>query len=130
MARTNDPFSATSQFYINQNPANNTGLDYVPVYYPYGNAASYYGYCVFGHVVSGMNIVDAIAVLPTTAKSGMTDVPVNNVIIQTATITLNAPVCASKLQGDINGDCKVNFKDFLAIAQNWLMCNSITPACN
>ncbi|MGA2915872.1 MAG: peptidylprolyl isomerase [Sedimentisphaerales bacterium] len=129
MARTPEPNSATSQFFINQ-ADNSSNLDYDPVVYDgSNNAYSYYGYCVFGHVVSGMNIVDAIAVLSTTTKNGMANVPVNNVIIQSATITLNAPVCAQKLQGDINGDCKVNFKDFVAIAQNWLMCNSIT-VCN
>jgi len=130
MARTNEPHSATSQFFINQKIENNTSLDYNPVVYDdYGNAYSYYGYCVFGQVISGMNIVDAIAVLPTTTKGGMADVPVNNVIIQSATITLNAPVCAQKLTGDFNGDCKVNLLDFKKIAENWLSCNSIT-ICN
>jgi len=129
MARTSDPHSATSQFFINH--ANNSFLDYVPVVYDsYDNAYSYYGYCVFGQVVSGMNVVDAIAALPTTTKNGMTDVPVNNVIIQNAAITLNAPVCAEKLEGDINGDCKVNLLDFFKMAENWLICNSITPVCN
>lgn len=129
MARTPDPHSASSQFFINQ--VNNLSLDYASVLYDgSNNAYSKYGYCVFGKVLSGMNVVNAIAVLPTTTKNSMTDVPVNNVIIQSATVTFNAPVCAEKFQGDVNKDCKVNLADYAAMAEDWLDCNSILPTCN
>ena len=62
MARTNDPNSATSQFYING--TNNTSLDHTP-------ASA--GYCVFGQVISGMNIVDQILQSPIFANSGPND---------------------------------------------------------
>jgi predicted outer membrane repeat protein len=62
MARTNDPNSATSQFYINV--TNNTVLDRTP---------TSAGYCVFGQVVSGMNVVDQIDQLSLFASSGPND---------------------------------------------------------
>jgi cyclophilin family peptidyl-prolyl cis-trans isomerase len=128
MARTTDPHSATAQFFINH--VDNAFLDDVPVFYSGGNAYKKYGYCVFGRVLSGMDVVDAIAALPTATENGMPNVPVNDVIIQSATVTFNAPVCATKLEGDIDGDCNVDMADFFKLAQNWLACNSITSACN
>jgi len=126
MARTPDPHSATSQFFINQNPEHNLFLDYAPVVYDgANNAYSKYGYCVFGEVLSGMDVVDAIAALQTTD-----DRPNNDVIIQSATITQNTPFCIEKLPGDIDGDCDVDFADFVKLAQNWLACNSTTAPCN
>ncbi|NLH15273.1 MAG: peptidyl-prolyl cis-trans isomerase [Phycisphaerae bacterium] len=126
MARTPYPHSATSEFFINQ--VDNVFLNYAPVLYDASdNAYSKYGYCVFGRVVSGMELVNAIAALPTTTKGSMSNVPVNNVIIQCATITQTAPVCAEKPAGDLNGDCSVDFEDFVVLAQNWMKCNSITP---
>ncbi len=71
MARTNDPNSATSQFFINT--ADNTYLDY---------STSNPGYAVFGKVVSGMNIVDEIENIPVTTKYGMQNWPVQNVVIE------------------------------------------------
>jgi cyclophilin family peptidyl-prolyl cis-trans isomerase len=136
MARTIFPDSATCQFFINQGDNSEAaqgtdGFDYGTLTYDYqGNIAAKVGYCVFGQVVSGMPLVDTIAALPTTTKNGMPDVPVNNVVIQTATVTLNAGVCATKLLGDIDGDCRVDMADFAKMAQNWLMCNSITTVCN
>ncbi len=62
MARTTDPNSATSQFYING--TNNTSLDHTP---------TSAGYCVFGQVVSGMDIVDQILQSPIFASSGPND---------------------------------------------------------
>ena len=76
MARTSDPNSATAQFFINHN--NNKSLDYVKD----KNA----GYAVFGKVVKGMGIVDKIAVVKTKTWNGMEDVPVEPVIINTATV--------------------------------------------
>jgi len=75
MARTNDPNSATSQFFINVN--NNTFLDYAP-----GND----GYAVFGKVVSGMDIVNRIKTAETASKGSYDDWPVNDITINKAHI--------------------------------------------
>jgi peptidyl-prolyl cis-trans isomerase B (cyclophilin B) len=79
MARTSQPDSATSQFYINT--ADNLFLDY-----HYNNDPCYVGYCVFGEVVSGMEVVDAIAQVSTHSTNGMNDVPEEPVIIEKATV--------------------------------------------
>ena len=76
MARTNNPNSATSQFFINH--ANNTFLNYTGP----GNP----GYAVFGKVVSGLEVVDKIAGVQTTTKSRHQNVPVEPVIIKLATV--------------------------------------------
>ncbi len=129
MARTPHPHSATSEFFINH--VDNAFLNYAPVVYDgSNNAYSKYGYCVFGRVVSGLDVVDAIAALTTAAEGGMTDVPVNDVIIQNATVTLNAPVCGEKMLGDIDGDCDVDLADLAELTENWMACNSITGNCN
>lgn len=73
MARTNDPHSATSQFFINL--ADNAFLDYKK------STNDAYGYCVFGEVAEGMDVVDKIAKLPTTHRAGHQDVPVEDVVI-------------------------------------------------
>jgi len=75
MARTNAPDSATSQFFINHK--DNAPLDYAP-----GSA----GYAVFGKVIEGMNVVDAIASVPTTMKSGRGDVPMTPIIINSVKV--------------------------------------------
>ncbi len=74
MARTSDPASATSQFFINL--VNNPMLDYPQ---PDG-----YGYAVFGRVVSGMKVVDRIAAVPTHDVGTMSNVPVQPVLIRAA----------------------------------------------
>jgi peptidyl-prolyl cis-trans isomerase B (cyclophilin B) len=66
MARMNEPHSATCQFFINH--VDNSFLDN-------GVAADGWGYCVFGKVVDGMDVVDTIAKAPTMTKHGMADVP-------------------------------------------------------
>ena len=71
MARTSDPNSATSQFYINV--ADNTNLDYVDSNNP--------GYAVFGKVVTGLDVVNSIATVPTQSVGGYSDVPVSDVNI-------------------------------------------------
>ena len=76
MARTNDPNSATAQFFINH--ADNDFLDY--------KGPSNPGYAVFGKAVEGMDVVDAIAGVETTSKMGMDDVPVEPVVIESASI--------------------------------------------
>ena len=73
MARTNDPDSATSQFFINVK--DNTMLDYRP-----GNP----GYTVFGEVVDGMGVVERIVAVPTTTRAPNADVPVTPVVIKSA----------------------------------------------
>lgn len=76
MARTNDPHSATSQFFINTN--NNASLNYKA-----GPPVSW-GYCVFGKVVEGTEVVDAIEKSTTQSLGYYQDVPVEPVIIQKA----------------------------------------------
>lgn len=76
MARTGNPNSATSQFFINVR--NNDSLN-APN--PDG-----YGYTVFGKVVSGKEIVDKIRAVPTGNKNGMQNVPIVPVVIQSATV--------------------------------------------
>lgn len=74
MARTNDPHSATAQFFINvkdNNFLNHTSPT------PQG-----WGYCVFGKVVGGMDVVNAIKEVDTTNSMGHGDVPVEDVIIE------------------------------------------------
>jgi peptidyl-prolyl cis-trans isomerase B (cyclophilin B) len=73
MARTNDPHSATAQFFINV--ADNGFLDFkAPT--PQG-----WGYAVFGKVVSGQEVVDAIKAVPTGRRGLHDDVPKNDVVI-------------------------------------------------
>ncbi|MFT4517967.1 MAG: cyclophilin family peptidyl-prolyl cis-trans isomerase [Halioglobus sp.] len=71
MARTNDPDSATSQFFINQR--SNLQLDWAP---------NRPGYTVFGEVISGIKILDFIATAPTARTKGMADVPVKPILIK------------------------------------------------
>jgi len=76
MARTNDPDSATSQFFINH--IDNAPLNYVDSAHP--------GYAVFGKVTEGMDVVDAIAAVKTATRNGMQDVPVEPVIVKSARV--------------------------------------------
>jgi len=78
MARGNDPDSATSQFYINTNRRNNDSLNYIANANP--------GYTVFGKVVEGMDVVDAIEAVKTTVRKGMPNVPVEPVVIKSAKV--------------------------------------------
>lgn len=78
MARTNDPHSATSQFFVNT--VNNDGLNFR------GESTAGWGYCVFGKVVSGMDVIDKIEASPTTMRAGAGDVPVKPITIESATI--------------------------------------------
>jgi len=73
MARTDQPHSATAQFYINH--ADNADLDHKD------NSADGFGYCVFGKVIAGMDVVDAIAKVPTTTIKGNEDAPRTTVTI-------------------------------------------------
>jgi cyclophilin family peptidyl-prolyl cis-trans isomerase len=71
MARTSDPHSATAQFFINHK--NNDFLDYP--------GQDGWGYTVFGKVTGGMEVVDAIAVVPTGTSGSFRDVPTETVTI-------------------------------------------------
>jgi peptidyl-prolyl cis-trans isomerase B (cyclophilin B) len=73
MARTMDPHSATAQFFINL--VDNNFLNFT------AENSQGYGYCVFGEVIEGMEVVDAIAKVKTGNKNGHSDVPVEAVVI-------------------------------------------------
>jgi peptidyl-prolyl cis-trans isomerase A (cyclophilin A) len=77
MARLRSARSATSQFYINL--ANNPGLDHR------GFSPDDFGYAVFGRVLSGMDVVDAIGAAKTGPRDGMDDVPVTPIVIKSVT---------------------------------------------
>ena len=99
MARSTEPNSATSQFYINY--ADNPSLDY--------NSPNDVGYCVFGQVVSDMNVVDAIADMPTiNLGPPFAELPESPVIIYRANFL-----------GDLNEDYDVNFIDYSIFAGQW-----------
>ncbi len=74
MARTMDPHSASSQFFINV--ADNTFLDFR------GKSMDGWGYCVFGQVVEGMDVVEKIKVVKTGNAGMHQDVPVEDVVIE------------------------------------------------
>lgn len=78
MARTSDPHSATAQFFINVN--DNTFLDHK------NESMQGWGYCVFGEVAQGMDIVNEIKGVDTRNHGMHQDVPVNDVIINSVTI--------------------------------------------
>ena len=78
MARTNDPHSATSQFFISVK--DNAFLDFK------SKDASGWGYTVFAKVVSGMDVVDSIAQTPTGKSGGHGDVPLEDVVIEKAEV--------------------------------------------
>ena len=76
MARTSAPHSASAQFFININ--NNNFLDYP--------GQDGWGYCVFGKVVEGADVVDKIKSVKTTRSGMFSDVPVDNIVIEKAEI--------------------------------------------
>ena len=76
MARTSDPNSATSQFFINVN--NNSFLDYP--------GQDGYGYAVFGKVIDGMDVVNKIAAVPTGNQGMYQNVPRTPVVIESMTV--------------------------------------------
>ncbi|TFH86809.1 peptidyl-prolyl cis-trans isomerase [Billgrantia azerbaijanica] len=76
MARTQDPHSATAQFFINV--ADNDFLNHS------GKSIQGWGYCVFGRVVEGMDVVEKIKAVPTTRRGMHADVPAEDVVIQHA----------------------------------------------
>ena len=79
MARLPDPHSASAQFFINT--SDNGFLDFS------AKTDEGWGYCVFGEVVEGMDVVEAIEAVPTTTKDMHQDVPTEAIIITRAEIT-------------------------------------------
>ncbi|OWK42356.1 peptidylprolyl isomerase [Fimbriiglobus ruber] len=77
MARTNEVDSATSQFFINVK--DNDFLNHT------GTAPRAFGYCVFGKVIEGMDVVDKIKAVKTGNKGGHENVPVEEVVIKSIT---------------------------------------------
>ncbi len=78
MARTSDPHSATAQFFINVN--DNGFLDHT------APSAQGWGYCVFGRVTEGTDVVDRIKAVKTGRRGGHQDVPLEDVVIERAEV--------------------------------------------
>lgn len=78
MARTSEPHSASSQFFINV--ADNDFLNFT------AETPNGWGYCVFGKVINGMDVVDKIKAVKTHSVAGHQDVPIENVVIEEALI--------------------------------------------
>jgi len=78
MARTSDPHSATAQFFINTE--DNRGLDFQ------SETEQDWGYCVFGEVTEGIEVVSTIEETPTTTRNGHQDVPEEIIYINKITI--------------------------------------------
>jgi peptidyl-prolyl cis-trans isomerase B (cyclophilin B) len=77
MARTGDPHSATAQFFVNV--VDNAFLNQK------NKTVAGFGYCVFGKVIEGMDVVDKIKAVRTATRGGHDDVPVEPVVIQSVT---------------------------------------------
>ena len=78
MARTMDPHSASSQFFINVN--DNAFLNHT------SETSQGWGYAVFGEVIEGMDVVNAIKEVETTSRAGHQDVPREDVVIEKAEV--------------------------------------------
>lgn len=81
MARTNDPNSATAQFFINLK--DNSFLNHT------SQTSSGWGYAVFGEVIEGMDVVDAMAKQATSNRGGHQDVPKTDIVIEKAEVVKN-----------------------------------------
>ena len=82
LARTKNPHSATAQFFINLN--DNDFLNYT------SSTPEGWGYCVFGQVVEGMDVVETISGVPTASRDGFSNVPSSDILIERVT-TLKQP---------------------------------------
>lgn len=92
MARTGDPHSANSQFFINL--VDNPRLDHVNE-----QSGMTWGYAVFGKVVEGMDVVDKIRAIPTGGQGPFrTDVPTQAVVIERAEVLASAPAPADSAE--------------------------------
>ncbi len=94
MARTNEPDTATSQFFINT--ADNPFLD------PGGNSEA--GYCVFGRVTNGFSVIDNIEIVPTTTEGGHEYVPEEDVTIISVTIEIIEDTSSGGSGGTTDGE--------------------------
>lgn len=120
MARTDEPDSATAQFFINH--IDNTSLDRVD--------DTDVGYCVFGNVTEGMDVVDDIAVVPTTYVQYVSDdFPYDPMVGIYAASVLP---CDTVECSDLNGNGTVDFADMAIIASHWLNedCGSDNEFCD
>jgi cyclophilin family peptidyl-prolyl cis-trans isomerase len=120
MARTAEPDSASSQFFINH--VDNLFLDRA-------NAADGVGYCVFGRVVRGMEVVDDIA--QTTVyyvNSGMTHFPYNPTV---DIIRVTLLPCGLSACSDLHADGRINLEDLAVMASQWMEgeCDSLNGFC-
>lgn len=79
MARTSDPHSATAQFFINV--VDNDFLNFT------SESGQGWGYCVFGEVTDGMDVVDKIKTTATTNRNGHQNVPVEPIVINKVTVS-------------------------------------------
>jgi cyclophilin family peptidyl-prolyl cis-trans isomerase len=123
MARTQDANSATSQFYINVE--DNNGLDWKePNDRKDPNDVNDVGYCVFGQVISDMNVVDRIAHLPT--EDNVT-VPDGNTLNDVPRPPGPVIIYNAEILGDLDGDYDVDLKDYSIFANQWLNNGSSIP---
>ena len=108
MARTGEPNSATSQFFINQDPdPSERG------YLNYGDPNSDgFGYCVFGEVISDMNIVDAIAVIDTNGS----DVPIG----PNSPVMIYSARSTDGILGDVDESFSVDYNDLTNLSVQWV----------
>ncbi|MHB0946463.1 MAG: peptidylprolyl isomerase [Sedimentisphaerales bacterium] len=123
MARQPDPNSATSQFFINNK--DNIFFDW--------QDANDVGYCVFGNVIDGLDVVDFIANVPTIDYYPTNPYDPFNNLPEYPIGILSASVlpCTLSYCFDLNADGKVNFEDFGLLASHWLDsdCNSANNFC-
>jgi peptidyl-prolyl cis-trans isomerase B (cyclophilin B) len=77
LARTKNPHSATAQFFINL--TDNDFLNYT------SSTPEGWGYCVFGQVVEGMDVVETISGMPTGSREGFANVPLSDILIESVT---------------------------------------------
>lgn len=131
MARGGDPNSAGSQFFINHD--DNLSLDRE-------NAEDGFGYCVFGQVVSGMDVVDAIAAFPTVdldpynPYDAFNYFPYNSLLPDDPLVEIDRAYvrpCGGAHCSDISGDGDVGFEDFVLFISHWLDddCGSANDFC-
>ena len=127
MARTSEPDSATTEFFINH--IDNPFLDRE-------NAEDDYGYCVFGRVVNGMDVVDAIAQVPVTQYYQQAPFPViyfealpaESWIGITSAYVLP---CGISYCSDLASDSRIAFEDFAVFSSQWLdVCGSDNDFCD